>query len=268
MRKDKNIPLEQLVAKIDNDFNPDNSDWIPRVGAWAIDAMQMIDCLPTKKVKVKVKVVDRIVNTSCKFGDGCKVYDMCGNEIKEYNGEDCKCHCCHSTGEEEQYDYKNKDTNFNNVNETVAVQAITINSSSLKHDVVNIVKPNINKNYVKISCNQLELNFNTPFVFIECEKVETYCSNSYGCELPYIPNNGLVIEAIACYCMYKMLCRGYKHPVLNLQASQYGTNPYFMWQSLREEAKRSYINNIVDNANIDELWRSAFYISAFDPKRN
>ena len=284
MRKDKNIPLEQLVAKIDNDFNPDNSDWIPRVGAWAIDAMQMIDCLPTKKVKVKVKVVDRIVNTGCKFGDGCKVYDMCGNEIKEYNGEDCKRHCCRSTGEKDESfneedlkndpDIENKGDSFDTAERIIARKnrddeyKPPFSDYYLKHSVIDVYKSYINKNYVKISCNQLELNFHTPFVFVECEKVETYCSDNYGCELPYIPNNGLVIEAIACYCMYKMLCRGYKHPVLNLQASQYGTNPYFMWQSLREEAKRSYINNIVDNTNIDELWRSAFYISAFDPKRN
>ena len=50
MQNEKNTQLERLIAKIDNDFNPDNSDWIPRVGAWAIDAMSQINVLPKEKV--------------------------------------------------------------------------------------------------------------------------------------------------------------------------------------------------------------------------
>lgn len=253
MENGKNTLLERLIAKIDNDFNPDNSDWIPRVGAWAIDAMGMIDCLPKKKTKTKYTVKDRIVNVGCCLGDNFKVYDKCGNIIPELN-ENKRCYC--STGEQ------------NNKPRTVSVQAVTINGYPSRYNVVEIKEDNIIKNYVKVSCNQLELSFDTCFVYIEHEIIETYCSEHYGCELPKIPNNARLLEAIANYCMYKMLCRGYKHPVFNLQASQYGTNPYYNWLQLKEEAKRSIINDGVDDADLDGIWRSAFYISAFDPKRN
>ena len=114
MQNDKNTLLERLIAKIDNDFNPDNSDWIPRVGAWAIDAMGMIDCLPKKKVRTKYTVQDRIVNVGCGLGDNFKVYDKCGNIIPELNVEDkANERCCFSTGEGE--------FTVNNVPETIAV---------------------------------------------------------------------------------------------------------------------------------------------------
>jgi hypothetical protein len=60
-----------------------------------------------------------------------------------------------------------------------------------------------------------------------------------------------------------MLCRGYKHPVMNLAASQYGTNPYYMWIKLKDEAKRSVINNNFDDT---KMFRSNFFINTFDPK--
>ena len=63
-----------------------------------------------------------------------------------------------------------------------------------------------------------------------------------------------------------MLCRGYKHPVFNLNASQYGTNPYYMWTTLKEEAKRSIANN-VDINDASKLFRSNLFINTFDSRR-
>lgn len=51
MLNESNTNIERIIAKIDNDFNPDNSDWIPRVAAWCIDAMSQIDVLPTEKYR-------------------------------------------------------------------------------------------------------------------------------------------------------------------------------------------------------------------------
>jgi len=61
-----------------------------------------------------------------------------------------------------------------------------------------------------------------------------------------------------------MLCRGYKHPVFNLNASQYGTNPYYIWNQLKEEAKRSVLNNNADDSS--KLFRSNLFIETFDTR--
>jgi hypothetical protein len=63
-----------------------------------------------------------------------------------------------------------------------------------------------------------------------------------------------------------MLTRGYKHPVFNLAASQYGTNPYYTWTQLKEEAKRSVINQNLNDLD-SHIFRSAFFVETFDPKR-
>ena len=55
-----NTNVELIIAKIDNDFNPDTSDWIPRVAAWAIDAMSQLKLLSTERKKRTLKVIDRI----------------------------------------------------------------------------------------------------------------------------------------------------------------------------------------------------------------
>ena len=45
MLNNNTISVEKIIAKIDYDFNPDGSDWIPRVISWTIDAMGQLDVL-------------------------------------------------------------------------------------------------------------------------------------------------------------------------------------------------------------------------------
>ena len=282
MQNNVNTNVERIIAKIDNDFNPDNSDWIPRVGAWCIDAMSQINALRTKTKQIKLSVKDRIAYSECPINNqNIKVYDNNKCKLKEADASDC-CNISPSTGE---FASETSDSiaavtpntidvvQTNNPITPNRVVAETINDKypnryNIHHTVIgeNSVK---NRNYVIVDCNKIELNFDTNYIYIETEVVETNYSDLYNCELPVIPNNGLLIEAIAYYCMYKMLCRGYKHHVFNLNASQYGTNPYYEWTRLKDQAKRSVINDAIDN-NIDDsssLFRSSLFIDTFNPRR-
>lgn len=278
MQNNANTNIERIIAKIDNDFNPDNSDWIPRVGAWCIDAMSQIDALRTNHKRIKIAVKDRIAYSECPIdGDNIKVYDKNGCKIKEATVGSC-CDNIPSTGE---FASATSDIDKEVTTDTVIkvntgkpvtpdyVIAETENAKyPFRYNVNHYVLGNNNfqeHNYVLIDCNKLELNFDTDYIFIETEYIETNYSDMFGCELPVIPNNGVLIEAIAYYCVYKMLCRGYKHPVFNLNASQYGTNPYYIWTQLKEEAKRTIINNNID-ADASKLFRSNFFINTFDTR--
>lgn len=272
--------IERIIAKIDNDFNPDNSDWIPRVGAWCIDAMSMLDCLCTKRTKKTISVKNRIAYVGCPINNmNIKVYDSNGCEIKEANDNKCGCNNP-STGEVE----KSKTTKISTAvsryeaNAPIAkvpdyLLAETLNDKEwpgrYRINEFNYAngQQNINKNYVVTGCDKIELNFDAKCIILEYDTIET-TQTQFGCELPVIPNNGILIEALTYYCMYKMLCRGYKHSVFNLAASQYGTNPYYIWTQLKDEAKRSVIANRVDtDEDISKMFRSAFYIDTFDPRR-
>lgn len=273
-----NTNVERIIAKIDNDFNPDNSDWIPRVGAWCIDAMSQLDVLVTKRKRKKLTVKDRIAYSECPInGTNIKVYDGNGCEINEANSSTC-CNNAPSTGE---FASETSDTITEVTPNTVDVVK-TGNKASANYVVAETENEkysfrynvqhyafgydsNQKHNYVFVDCNKIELNFDADYIYVETEYIDSEYSDMFGCEIPIIPNNGLLIEAIAYYCIYKMLCRGYKHPVFNLAASQYGTNPYYIWTQLKEEAKRSVINNNIDD-DASKLFRSNLFIETFDSR--
>ena len=273
-----NTNVERIIAKIDNDFNPDNSDWIPRVGAWCIDAMSQLDVLVTKRKRKKLTVKDRIAYSECPInGSNVKVYDVNNCQIKEVDSDAC-CNDASSTGSlaSETSDIINSvtPTTIDSINtgQKASANYVLAETENDKypfrynvHHYVTEGNNNKEHNYVLVDCNKIELNFDTDYIYVETEYIDSEYSDMFGCEVPIIPNNGVLIEAIAYYCIYKMLCRGYKHPVFNLAASQYGTNPYYIWMQLKEEAKRSVINNNIDN-EASKLFRSNLFIETFDSR--
>lgn len=280
MQNNVNTNLERIIAKIDNDFNPDNNDWIPRVGAWCIDAMSMLNCLCTIRKKETITVKDRIAQSNCPINNSnFKVYDNNGCEIKEAKRVTSTCGCS-STGRVQESETTELSTSaglYETANPIANAPdyliAETLNadkewSGRYRVNEYYIGERNVEEhNYVVVDCNKIELNFDTNCITIEYDAIKTE-PTSLGYEVPVIPNNGLLIEALVYFCMYKMLCRGYKHPVFNLQASQYGTNPFYIWNQMKEEARRSIIANKVDtDSKITKILRSNFYINTFDPRR-
>lgn len=275
-----NTNVERIIAKIDNDFNPDNSDWIPRVGAWCIDAMSMIDCLCLERKKVKLAVKDRIATSSCPIdNNGLKVYDSNGCKIKEAGDAQDGCDCPSTGGvPKSETTGLSVSAGLYETNNPIATAPDYLVAETLNADKewpgryrineYNLGQDNAKeRNYVLADCNKIELNFDTDCIIIEYDAVKTE-PTSLGYELPVIPNNGVLIEALVYYCMYKMLCRGYVHKVFNLSASQYGTNPYYIWTQIKEEARRSVLANRFDSdEDITKILRSNFYINTFDPRR-
>lgn len=269
----KNTAIERIIAKIDNDFNPDNSDWIPRVGAWCIDAMSQLNILRTKKKRVKLKVIDRIAYSNCDLDSELTVYDKNGCKLKEASTSCTSCSQDSSTGGGEQVDTASATDTVSIVNTGKKqapnyVIAETINDKyppryNVNHYILGDKSRYQERNYVVVDSNKIELNYDTDCIIVETNAVETNISSIYGCELPVIPNNGTLIEALVNFCMYKMLTRGYKHPVMNLAASQYGTNPYYLWVQGKEEARRSVLND-TDADDASDLFRSNFVIDTFD----
>ena len=292
--------VDRIIAKLDNDFNPNNSDWIPRVGAWIHDALMQLDCIITEEVKKKLTVKNRIARSNCELGENVKLYDCNGCEIKLLDSLGCGCNGIEdaslvseindedseNTADNDNLDngvdrnYYHKDDKpvthrtvtkrVNNVSETIESIAFHQNVPvpyPPRYNVIE-VKRSVNScvhGYVRINSTTFELNFDTDYVIVKYKAPKQIQCTVYSCASPAIPNNGKLIEAITYYCMYKMLTRGYVHPVMNLSASQYGTNPYFIWLQTKEEAKRSVINNGTDEI-LDDLWRSAFYINTFNPR--
>ena len=92
----------------------------------------------------------------------------------------------------------------------------------------------------------------------------TYYDEYYNCECPYIYDNGLLLEALAWYVLFKYLSRGSKHPVYDLKSPNPAINPFTQWNTLKPKAAASVK---IDLAN-DSGWRNFFYNSTFDPRNN
>lgn len=271
-----NVSIERIIAKIDNDFNPDNTDWIPRVAAWVTDALLQLDVNLTKRKRISLPIRNRIGISQYNLRNAI-IYDKCGNRIPEAttNASDCPCNGSPSTGDLEQTTTASAtDTSETICNEDANDAPNQMVSQQIAPNRYNIYEFELGcdkqRNYVLIDDTKIELNFDTDCIQLEYDFIETQESELYGCELPMIPNDGVLIEALTYFCMYKMLTRGYKHPVMNLAASQYGTNPYYIWLQMKEQAKRSIINRNFDRDMDDSsrMFRSALYIDTFDPKRS
>lgn len=271
-----NVSIERIIAKIDNDFNPDNTDWIPRVAAWVTDALLQLDVNLTKRKRISLPIRNRIGISQYNLRNAI-IYDKCGNRIPEAtaNASDCPCNGSPSTGDLEQTTTASAtDTSETICNEDANDAPNQMVSQQIAPNGYNIYEFELScdkqRNYVLIDDTKIELNFDTDCIQLEYDFIETQESELYGCELPMIPNDGVLIEALTYFCMYKMLTRGYKHPVMNLAASQYGTNPYYIWLQMKEQAKRSIINRNFDRDMDDNsrMFRSALYIDTFDPKRS
>lgn len=260
--------IERIIAKIDNDFNPNNSDWIPRVGAWVHDALSQLGVTQEETKTLQLPVVNNIARATCYLPNDVKLYDSRGCEIKEYDANKCGCKqdgINAPTGEVDKtpQTITTEISCRSNINKAIAFTRQTKDYPA-RYNVVEIDdnKDN-NKYYFRTGSNIFELNYDgEPNITVSYKAPKTYYCAMYNCNLPVIPDNGKLIEAITYYCLYKMLCRGYKHPVFNLSASQYGTNPYYIWTTTKDEAMRSVMNEGTDE-DLSKLWQSAFFIQTF-----
>lgn len=270
MQTSVNTSVERIIAKIDNDYGFDNSDWIPRVGAWTIDAMGQMDALRKVRKKIKLLVNDGFACSHCDINSPNLIVTDCNGCIISKQKSDVCNDCNSSTGKSIKLASVTPNTvdliENNCATNGPNMIASQINTSGLPHryNYIYLEEPKC-KSYVLVDKNKIELNFCTDYIYVETDTVDTVYSEIYECDIPVIPDVPLLIEAVAYYCVYKMLTRGYKHPVMNLAASQYGTNPFHEWESLKGQAKRSVIideqgNILVNDGN---LFQSSFFITSY-----
>ena len=111
--------------------------------------------------------------------------------------------------------------------------------------------------------NNIELNFDTDEIEVETYETATYFDDYYQCDVPYIYDDGLLLEALAWYVMFKYLSRGSKHTVYSLTTNNQYLNPFVQWQLLKPKATAS-VKIALKKDN--EGWNNFFYNSTFLPR--
>ena len=247
MKLKNQLPLSRLIGKIDNDFNISESDWIPRVAAWTIDALSQMQVLPMERKRRKLEVSNRVAQFPCIINaKELKVYDKHGCEIMELNNDN-SCGCSKSSKTMPQEITVIDDTNKTGIN------FMTVGT---------VVASNRNRNFI-LDGNNIELNFDTDEIEVESYETATYFDEYYQCQVPYIYDNGLLLEALAWYCLFKYLSRGSKHPVYSLSSPNQVLNPYIQWNTLRPKAMASVKIAI---SRSSDGWNNFFYNSTFLPR--
>ena len=246
MKLNNQLTLQRLIGKIDNDFNISESDWIPRVAAWTIDALSQMKVLPMERKRRKLEVSNKIAQFPCTLNaEEIRVFDSNGIEIPAFDGaKDCKC----------------PKSNNSPTGEQIAITNPKAPNGWETTQVVDIVS-NSYRNFI-IYYNNIELSFDTDEITVETFEVATYHDDYYDCECQYIYDDGLLLEAIAWYCMFKYLSRGSKHTVYDLKSPNPVTNPWIQWNNLRPKAAASVKGKLVK----DEGWNNFFYNSTFLPR--
>lgn len=244
--KQHTLKISRLIGKIDNDFNISESDWIPRVAAWVIDALSQMKVLPMERKRRTLEVSERIAQFPCCINaDEIKVYDKNGCEISQLDSNS-SCGCS---------------INVDNYGSQEIAVIDDTNKSGVNFMKVGTIVNNSNRNFV-LQGNNIELNFDTDKIIVETLEVATYYDEYYDCEVPYIYDDGLLLEALAWYCLFKYLSRGSKHTIYDLKSTNAVINPYMQWQALKVKAA----NSVKIKLNQDKGWRSFFYNSAFTPR--
>lgn len=251
MKVKRLISMQRLVGKVDNDFNISESDWIPRVAAWVIDALSQLKVLPMEKKRRELEVSERIALFPCEItAHELKVYDKYGNEIPNNINDKC-CDVRYnksSTGGQEQ---------------TIGVTDPTAKDSAAA-TILGKVVPSVLRHTFYLQGNNIELNFDTDKIIVESYEIATYHDDYYDCEVPYIYDNGTLLEALSWYILFKYLSRGSNHPVYSLKSNNQYTNPFAQWMYYKNKAKTSVLNDMSKGG--DEGWNNFFYNSTFLPK--
>lgn len=255
------LPLQRLIGKIDNDFNIDHSDWIPRVGAWVTDALSQMKILPTQCKTRTLEVVDRIAIFPCDVQtQNLTIYDKngCPVEPADADGHGCGCGCGQHSN--------------NQIVRSFPVEEIAIfdddhddNASIYGNRVAKVINGTVGRTYTFIPPNKFELNYDTDSITVKSNEVATYYDDYFDCDVPYIYDDGLLLEALAWYCLFKILSRGYKHQVFDIKASQPHLNPYIQWMQLKPKAASS-VKIALKKHRGKSGWGSFFYNFTFTPR--
>ena len=249
MKIKKQVQLSRLIGKVDNDFNLSESDWIPRVGAWVTDALSQMKCLPMERKRRTLEVSNRIATFPCELNTTeLKVFDSRGCEIPALNSNN-QCNC--------------SGLGTKNHNSEIAIFDSENKTGVNTMEVANIVTAS-NRNFV-VAGNNIELNFDTDSIIVESYEVATYYDEYFDCEVPYIYDNGKLLEALSWYILFKYLSRGSKHTVYSLTSPNPVTNPFTQWNTLRPKAEMSVKIDLAKET--ERGWRNFFYNSTFDPRR-
>lgn len=218
----------EVIARVDNNFDIDYSDWITRAPLWISDALSELRLVQAyEETSIDLDVVNYHVELP-----NISQYDIRRILAVVYNNELL--------------------TRLKTINPVRQPQMLQSLSKSVETYTIK-------NGYIITSFEEgvITLYFDRPALEFDVKKI-VY--------LPKIPNNDLVKLAIEWYLLYCILRKGHKHPQYSLDSNNPLTNPYLMWETYKKRARNSM--GASDPEEREELSKiiKTFVISKDSPK--
>jgi hypothetical protein len=239
------ISADEIVRRLDNDFNINHSDFLVRIPQWIYQSLRDIDYINSF---VPSSLLSSVSNYRCNLPQD--LYELSGIE---YN---------HRRLIRTNYPVsKNNISNFSdpiiisNIGVTVYGSTSDIRiTEELTEELKNIeVDINTMRSFEAFTIlnaptsvesysllnGYIETSFEEGYIWYHYYKLPEHYNELLGSFCPYIPDNEKVIEFITSTCIKYILQRGFKHPVFSLESNNPYTNIGIITKQLKKEARNS-----------------------------
>jgi hypothetical protein len=192
---------KEVLARVDNNFDIDYSDWITKAPLWIADAMDEMQLrVAWEEAIASGNIEDKII----------LLPDDSPADIKHILGIEVNGVLLHR----------------NNKINPVRQPSITTPYSSFESYTI--------KNGYIITSLSDSNTITTYRLFYERPQYDyDLLSQSY---IPKVPINSVIQNAIVWYIIYCILRKGHKHPTYSLESKNPITNPFAMWQQEKKKA--------------------------------
>lgn len=216
-----NVSSNLVIARVENDFNPDYAGWVGRAPEWIANALDEME------IYVSLEPVQQCIQVSdYKFLLPCDIKLLIA--IK-YRGERLN-----------RLDF------INHQSECDLAEA-----SELRGSV------NVSEGYELSNNGWGTTTFESGEITIYYRRIPVEFDNVTQCYFPLIPNKEKVIKALEWYIIKTMLQRGHTHKVYDLASNNPITNPAVQWETAKKAAVNSVGRMDADERNqVSKLMRT------------
>jgi hypothetical protein len=190
----------EVIARIENNFDIDYADWISRAPVWIADAMDRLKLVSAYEEAIFPTVIEEYA---------CELPNDSVSDIKRILGVEYR------------------DMWLKRIGIVAPKRMVTYNTRNISRETYTI-----KNSHIITSFEEGEVNIYYDRPAIEYNSLRQVY-------LPKVPENSIAQDAISWYLIYCMLKRGHKHPIYSLDSKNPLTNPYLMWIDESKKARNS-----------------------------
>lgn len=258
------VDADEVVARLDNDFNLVSGDWVSRIPQW------IYQCLSDLNIHLgfipKAHIAEVSDYTATIPDDLEKLIGI------EYNGARLDRRASSQYKKETSTDptLAVLKTNIgvtvtgtlNNVTLDDTLEDIIISVDKVRvYDSSTINELPLSTNYYYLIPNgKIETSFEEGIIIYHYYVFPSLYNERLNSMCPLIPDNEAVKDAIVWYLVQTILQRGYKHPVFTLGNPNWKLDPFERYRKARLNGKNKGNKVDADQARIqDRMWQSHLY---------